>query len=90
MRPSFGYIDEKDAQQAKDAKAKSDDEEEEEDINDGKAIQVVIKKRESERAQAARKRSHAYLQKQVDDDPWVPLTYYDFDVLCMRAWRGMS
>jgi hypothetical protein len=52
--------------------------------------QVQFKRRESERAQAARKRSHAYLQKQVDDEPWVALTYHDDQVpaLCPLSPMG--
>ena len=35
--------------------------------------QVTFKRRETARAVAARKRSHAYLQKQSAEEPWVSL-----------------
>ena len=50
--------------------------------------QVQFKRRESERAQAARKRSHAYLQKQFDDEAWVHMTYHDERVRASACGRG--
>ena len=53
-------------------------------------LQVQFKRRESERAQAARKRSHAYLQKQFDDEAWVAMTYHDDCVRIAGGKRGVG
>lgn len=37
---------------------------------------VTFKRRETERAVAARMRSHTHLQKQSDAEPWTTLQYY--------------
>jgi len=79
MRPSLSYLDERDAKQ-KEVQRHTDDEDESAGEEELKAVQVQFKRRESERAQAARKRSHAYLQKQFEEDAWVPLAYHDEQV----------
>jgi len=86
MRPSLSYLDERDARQ-KEVQRHTDDEDESGGEEELKAVQVQFKRRESERAQAARKRSHAYLQKQFEEDAWVPLAYHDEQVRG-RGWRN--
>lgn len=82
MRPSLQYLDEADKQAKMEAAAAAADSDE--DLSDSedkpKEVQVTIKRRESERATAARKKSHAYLQKQVDDEDWVDLKFYNSSV----------
>lgn len=77
MRPSVRHMDALTAP----AKATDSDESDEEGKDEGedepREVQVQFKRRESEKAQAARKKSHAYLQKQVNDEPWVYLQYID-------------
>ena len=79
MRPSLAYLDERDAQ-SKAEQRPTDSEDESSGEEELKAVQVQFKRRESERAQAARKRSHAYLQKQFQDDVWVQMSYHDEQV----------
>lgn len=68
----FGYLDAARAK-AKVASKKpvvsSEDEE-------GKPVQIQFKKRETEEQMAARLNSYAYLQRQVDDEPWIRLKLY--------------
>lgn len=44
---------------------------------DGRPYSTTFKRRETEKAIAARKRSHSHLQKQSDAEPWVDLRYCD-------------
>ena len=44
--------------------------------DEGKPVQIQFKKRETEEQMAARLNSYAYLQRQVDDEPWVALKLY--------------
>ncbi|KJE94293.1 hypothetical protein CAOG_04960 [Capsaspora owczarzaki ATCC 30864] len=40
-------------------------------------VQVKFARKESEKALQARKRSHAYLQAQLEEESWKPMTYYN-------------
>lgn len=44
--------------------------------DEGKPVQIQFKKRETEEQMAARLNSYAYLQRQVDDEPWIKLKLY--------------
>ena len=68
----FGYLDAARAR-AKTAKQETRGHSEEEE---SKPVQIQFKKRETEEQMAARLNSYAYLQRQVDDEPWVKLKLY--------------
>lgn len=42
----------------------------------GKTLQVQFRKKETEEQMAARLNSYAYLQRQIDDEPWIQMHHY--------------
>lgn len=73
MKPALGYLDEADAKTKTISKKLDIEPNAQEKL---KAVQVQFKKRETEEQMAARLSSFAYLQRQVDDEPWVPLVHF--------------
>lgn len=80
LKPSLDYLDESDAKTKNVAKRlemveaqSSTDKVLESKL---RAVQVQFKKRETEEQIAARLSSYTYLKRQVEEEPWVPLTHY--------------
>lgn len=71
LRPTFDHINE--AENRKIEKAKGTKAQEDE----FKTVQTRLARIESERAQAARMRSHSHMQEQSDAEPWVEVKYLD-------------
>jgi hypothetical protein len=72
----FGYLD---AARAK-AKVASKKPVINNEDEEGKPVQIQFKKRETEEQMAARLNSYAYLQRQMDDEPWIKLKLYPSQV----------
>ncbi|EDQ86070.1 uncharacterized protein MONBRDRAFT_34021 [Monosiga brevicollis MX1] len=75
LRPNLHHLDEAEARQ-KAAKAAGNEEE----AADGPAesdsrVRVKVKRVETARAAAARKKSYAHMRQQIDEETWVPLQY---------------
>eukprot|EP00730_Choanoeca_flexa_P006081 TRINITY_DN12080_c0_g1_i11.p2 TRINITY_DN12080_c0_g1~~TRINITY_DN12080_c0_g1_i11.p2 ORF type:complete len:270 (+),score=60.66 TRINITY_DN12080_c0_g1_i11:2401-3210(+) len=77
LRPSFSHIDEGDKREAAAEKASKSADKSDEPAAAPKAttIKMQVTKAESAKAAAIRKRSYAHFQQQIDDEPWVDLTY---------------
>eukprot|EP00041_Stephanoeca_diplocostata_P018279 m.381213 g.381213 ORF g.381213 m.381213 type:complete len:672 (-) comp20966_c0_seq2:326-2341(-) len=79
LRPSLAHNDESEKSIA-DAKRKEMGPSSTDTHDDAPAgnrpYSVTFKRRETERAVAARMRSHTHLQKQSDAEPWTPLQYH--------------
>lgn len=80
MRPTFRHMDVDPT--ARPSGENSSSESSGDESEEPREVQVQFKRRESEKAQAARKKSHAYLQKQLDEEPWQYLSYLDQNVNC--------
>eukprot|EP00128_Syssomonas_multiformis_P016718 Colp12_sorted_trinity150504_noHs@30953 len=79
MRPSFYYLDE--ADNVKKMKAKKQAEEEaaaadELQEPEAEAVKLTFKRKETEVAAAARKRTYGFIQKICDAEPWTELNFY--------------
>lgn len=76
LRPALDYLDESDAR-AKSAAKKIETESATSSTQDKlKAVQVQFRKRETEEQMAARLSSYAYLQRKVEEDPWVEMEHF--------------
>jgi DNA-directed RNA polymerase-3 subunit RPC5 len=82
MRPSFAHLDAEDLEKRKaetedDLLAHHDEEEEDEETAPAgpKSINVQFKRKESERATAARSQSHTFLKQLEDEEPWTELAF---------------
>jgi DNA-directed RNA polymerase-3 subunit RPC5 len=73
LRPTFDHINE--AENRKIEKSKGGKKEEEE----FKPVNIRLARIESERAQAARIRSHGHMQEQSDAEPWIEVDYVAAD-----------
>eukprot|EP00742_Colponemidia_sp_Colp-10_P003579 GILJ01003811.1.p1 GENE.GILJ01003811.1~~GILJ01003811.1.p1 ORF type:complete len:258 (+),score=48.46 GILJ01003811.1:38-811(+) len=78
LKPSFGYIDSeveklKMMEQKLEEHGIAEEEKPEEPEELPQPLQVQYKKKETERQAAARNRSHAYLKKKEDEEPWVKM-----------------
>jgi transcriptional regulator with GAF, ATPase, and Fis domain len=74
MKPALTYLDESDAKTKNTAKKLETDNSAVQDKL--KVVQVQFKKRETEEQIAARLSSYAYLQRQVEEEPWTGLTHF--------------
>lgn len=75
LRPSLWHLDEIDAR----TKATSRKLTQQSPVNGdapSKAVQLQFKRKETEEQVAARLCSYAYLQRKIDDEPWVELAHY--------------
>eukprot|EP00039_Didymoeca_costata_P010944 m.149504 g.149504 ORF g.149504 m.149504 type:complete len:632 (-) comp15014_c0_seq2:2304-4199(-) len=75
LRPSFDHlndIDKKKQDKGKDALQASEGTEE-------KPVNLIFKRIENEKTQAARKRSHNYMQQQSDAEAWINVEYHSKD-----------
>ena len=95
MRPDFRYLDDEEEQRKKRLGTSMDGLSEEEVIETegfekeettklDKSIttgllQLQLVRRETERAEAARKRTHAHFQKQIGEEPWISMECLDHD-----------
>lgn len=75
MRPSLTYLDESDAK-TKNVAKRLEHETTNASQDKLKAVQVQFKKRETEEQIAARLSSYAYLQRQVEEEPWIGITHF--------------
>lgn len=75
LRPSFQVFDSLTQEKKKEMEIVEEEPEVEEE--EPKAIQVQIRKGESERAHNARKKSYAFLHQQREEEPWSDLRYFD-------------
>eukprot|EP00038_Savillea_parva_P002226 m.111919 g.111919 ORF g.111919 m.111919 type:complete len:632 (+) comp10768_c0_seq3:44-1939(+) len=74
LRPAFTHLEEMD--RIKQAASKNKGGKGEGGGEESRPYSTTFKRRETERAAAARMRSHSHLQKQSDAEPWVDLTVY--------------
>ncbi|KAG6549694.1 hypothetical protein Mapa_008674 [Marchantia paleacea] len=86
LRPSMKYLDEGDAQKKKQAAASNGDGDEEmadaeatEAAPELVALQVNVRRRETEWQEENRLHSHAYLKQLDDAEPWIPLEPHGVD-----------
>lgn len=94
LRPSFAHLDAALAGPAADGAAGRDARAEEAGGEAGGSglvpLTVQVKKRENERQAAARMSSYAYLQAQVEEEPWVEVAYHDSNsLLAEGVWEKM-
>lgn len=73
MRPDLKYLDDSDAKTKSASKRLDGDPSTEDRL---RAVQVQFKKRETDEQMAARLSSFAYLQRKVEDEPWISLTHF--------------
>lgn len=74
LKPALSYLDEADAKtKTASRKLETDSTVVQEKL---KAVQVQFRKRETEEQMAARLSSYAYLQRQVEDEPWMELAHF--------------
>eukprot|EP01102_Stenamoeba_stenopodia_P012236 TRINITY_DN3836_c0_g1_i2.p1 TRINITY_DN3836_c0_g1~~TRINITY_DN3836_c0_g1_i2.p1 ORF type:complete len:696 (-),score=215.08 TRINITY_DN3836_c0_g1_i2:75-2162(-) len=77
MRPSFSHLVVPKAEKEVDQKGEEEEEEAAENDEEIRPLQVQFKKKENERAVAARQRSHAYLKQLEEDEVWAELDYHE-------------
>lgn len=79
VKPSLAYLDAIDAKNKSNLK-KINDENSSSSSNQAKALQVQFKKRETEEEAAIRLKSWSYLQRVYNEEPWMNLKHFNFDV----------
>ncbi|KAF6256966.1 Sin-like protein conserved region-domain-containing protein [Scenedesmus sp. NREL 46B-D3] len=70
LRPDMSYLNAESAKQRKDGEESEEDETAEEPMT---AVEVTVKRRETERQQQARLNSYSHLQQEEQAEAWVPL-----------------
>lgn len=77
LRPALDYLDESDARTKSAAKKIETDSAGGSSAQEKlKAVQVQFRKRETDEQMAARLSSYAYLQRKVEEDPWVEMCHF--------------
>eukprot|EP00047_Mylnosiga_fluctuans_P013702 m.32914 g.32914 ORF g.32914 m.32914 type:complete len:631 (+) comp5049_c0_seq2:5-1897(+) len=74
FRPALVHLDEADSRRRA-PERREEKMKEEEDDDEPTAVTVTFKRKETEKTIAARKKSHSYMQKQLDEESWCSIKY---------------
>jgi len=77
MRPDFSYIDKEEAELK--AETEMVDEEEDDRKDESKQVTMKFKKKESDKAAAYKKNSHAHLKQLQEAEPWMEMRFFGKD-----------